>query len=295
MSCELVFRVDNLADPARRIAWVALLRDIFDIDLEAYSQLGIWHPGFRAFSWMDGEVIAANVSIRPLPLLAGGRIVPAAQIHAVATRPAFRRRGLFTDLMARVLDYASARFEALLLFTATPDLYWPFGFRELAQHRFVGALGAGSTDWMTPAARPLSLASADDRALVLALHARRQPVSERFGLCGNGDVFIANALYRPDWHLDYLEREDALVVWSRAGGEMRLIDIVAPRMPTGAQLVRVLGLAPSAELHVRFPPDRLGGVFRAVPHVPEHEDYLMIRGPLAVAGQPLMLPDTALS
>ena len=72
--------------------------------------------------------------------MVNGKVVRAAQLHAVATRPNWRRRGLFTDLMTRVLDYADGRFDRLLLFTAEPALYEPFGFRHLPQHIFTGRL-----------------------------------------------------------------------------------------------------------------------------------------------------------
>jgi GNAT superfamily N-acetyltransferase len=288
MPADLVFRIEPFADPRQRAPWLDLLRDIFSIDLSAYSALDIWHPGYRAFSYWAGDVLVANVSIRPLPLLVAGRVVQAAQLHAVATRPDYRRRGLFTDLMARTLAYADGRFEALLLFTATCDLYKPFSFRHLPQHHFIGTLAA-APQTPAPNSRLLSLNDADDLALIRALHATRQPVSRHFSLADNVDVFIANALHHADWQLTFLPDHHALIV---SAGNC-LIDIVAAAMPPMPVLAALL--APATELEIRFPPDRLAGSFRAVPHVPEDDDHLMIRGPLAVADDPIILPPTALS
>lgn len=289
MSADLVFRIEPFADPRARGPWLDLLRDIFAIDLAAYSALDIWHPGYRAFSWWLGDRIVANVSIRPLPLLVAGAAVPAAQLHAVATRPDYRQRGLFTDLMARALGYAEGRFDALLLFTASCDLYRPFGFQHRPQHHFIGRLADAIPPTTPLARRILALDDADDLALIRALHATRQPVSELFALIDNVDVFIANALYHPDWRLHYLPDHHALIV---SAGNC-LIDIVAASMPPMSAIAALL--APATELEIRFPPDRLAGSFRAVPHVPEDDDHLMIRGHLALAGEPVILPPTALS
>lgn len=143
----LRFRIGSLADPVTRAGILRLLRDIFELDFGPACDLWPWHEddGYRAYSWMDGDIIAANVSSRPLPLIVGGRAVAALQIHAVATRPAYRRRGLFSHLMTRVLEDADRRFECVLLYSGTPDLYGPFGFRPLVEHRFRGRLEPGAS------------------------------------------------------------------------------------------------------------------------------------------------------
>lgn len=291
----LNFRIGSPADPATRAGVLGLLRDIFEIDLAPLDRLGMWHDGYRAFSWMDGEVIAANVSSRPLPLIVGGRAVAALQIHAVATRPAYRRRGLFGDLMTRVLEAADRRFECVLLYSGTPDLYQPFGFRPLVEHRFRGRLERGASLPAT-GGRDLSLTDPDDVAILRAAFARRQPVSRHLGLVANGDVFVANALAHPGWRLTWLADVQALVVWERAEGITRLHDIVAAQTPSAAQLAATLGIdKPASEIEILFPPDLLAGSFTPVPHLPEDEDILCVRGPFAIEGTPFMLPLTAMS
>ncbi len=294
---SLTFRVDGLVDPARRAAMFDLLWDIFEIDLRSLAWLGAWHEGYRAFSWMDGEVIAANVSSRPLPLVIGGRAVEAGQIHAVATRPEYRRRGLFKDLMGRVLDDADRRFECLLLYTEIPELYRPFGFRPLPEHRFRGRLIADSTAHKSSPRHELSLAEPADLGTLRRIFARRRPVSRHLGLCGNEDVFLINALAHPGWRLAWLKDDDAVVVWDRVDGLTRLHDIVASRMPATSSVTAAIEITgnPAQEIEVLFPPDLLAGSFTPVPHLPEDNDILCVRGPFAIKGTKFMLPLTALS
>ncbi|GIK99231.1 MAG: hypothetical protein BroJett029_34400 [Alphaproteobacteria bacterium] len=297
---DLTFRVDSLADPAKRAAWVDLLRDIFELEFDEFSGLDIWDEGFRAFSWMDGDAIAASVALRPLHLVIGGRRVAAGQIHAVATRPAYRRRGLFRDLMSRALAEADRQFECVLLYSETPQLYESFGFRVIAESRFRGRLELGHTPQRRVRIVELSVRDAQDRAVILRLFAARHPVSDRFGLLGNAGIFVANALAHPGWRLSFLPEEDALIVWERREGATRLHDIAAGRIPSAAGLAAAMELAcgpdgRSPELEVLFPPDLLDGTFVPFPHLPEDNDRLCLRGPFAIEGTPLMLPLTAVS
>jgi len=296
----LTFRVDSFADPGKRVAWVDLLRDVFGHDFAEYSGLGIWDAGFRAFSWMDGDVIAANVATRPLPLVIGGRRVAAGQIHAVATRPAHRRRGLFRDLMGRALADADARFECVLLFTETPELYRPFGFRPVREFRFRGRLATGGAPTPRPRVVGLSIREPQHLVTILRLFDGRRPVSDHLGLVGNADIFVINALSHPGWRLSFLPDENALVVWERVDGAVRLHDIVAGRMLPASILASAMELAPDAdglseEIEVMFPPDLLDGSFVPFPHLPEDNDILCVRGPFAIVGTPFMLPLTAVS
>jgi len=295
---RLRFRIDTLADPMKRLAWVDLLRDIFGVDFAAFSKLDIWPEGYRGFSYLDGDVIAANISFNPLPLRMAGRDVVAGQLQGVATRPAYRRCGLFHDLMEKVLAFADTRCEFLLLYTETPALYQPFGFRLLPEHSFAGQLQAGSFGPDGRNARTLSMRLPEDIALVRRLYRTRCPVSDEFGLIDNEGVFFSNLLRSPSFRLSYLPRIEAVVVWDQAGagGRSRLLDIVAAEMPPSGILAAALGLpTPDAEIDVLFPPDRLTGQFSAMPLRHEDGDLLMVRGPFGLEQKPFMLPLTALS
>lgn len=292
----LMLRTGPLLTADARRALVDLVADVFGIDLGAIDRLGLWHPGYRAFSYLEGDRIVANVSLRPLRLMVAGRIVRAAQFHAIATRPAWRRRGLFGDLMARALRHAAVRFDPLLLFTESPALYQPFGFRLLAEHRFRGTLQCAAIAPPRAGWRRLDPGDPDDIRLVRRLHASRLPVSARCAVRDNDDVLILNALAHPAWRLLYLPEHAALVVQDGGPGMPRLLDLVAREFPPMDALAGALGLArPGSGIEVCFPPDRLAGHFQPLPHVPEDHDILMVRGSFETGDEPFMLPLTAIS
>ena len=293
---ELEFRVDRLATPAKRVAWVELLRDIFGLDFKEFSQLDIWPADYRAFSYMHGEVIAANVSCNPLPLRLAGRNVMAGQLQGVATRPAYRRRGLFQNLMEQALAFADTSYECLLLYTGTPGLYRRFGFRELTEQSFSGRLPIAKVDGAALSIRTLSVREPGDVSLMRRLFTRRLPISEHFAVCHNEGIFFGNLMLRPNFRLSYLEQIDVLVVWDRGEGRARLLDIVGAKLPSMDELADVLQLVrPDEEIDILFPADRLQGDFSAVPFRHEDGDILMVRGPFEIAETAFMLPLTAVS
>jgi predicted N-acetyltransferase YhbS len=295
---QLTFRSDSLADPATRVAWVALLRDIFGLDFGEFSRLNIWPQDYRAFSYLEGAVIAANVSCNPLPLRLAGRPVLAGQLQGVATRPPYRRRGLFQDLMNHVLAFADASYECLLLYTGTPDLYRRFGFRLLEEQGFAGRLTVGKAGGSALSIRSLSARDPRDIELIRRLFTARTPISDHLGVVDNEGVFFSNLLLQPGFRLSYLASSDALVVWDRDGidGRARLLDIVSPRMPAMHDLAAVLGLAhPDEEIDILFPPDRLLGDVVATAFRHPDGDQLMVRGPFEIEHKPFMLPLTAVS
>jgi predicted N-acetyltransferase YhbS len=118
-----------------------------------------WEEASTPFLYEEGGEIISHVGLLPLPLVFLGREVAVGGIHAVATDPAHRRRGRYRALMAEALAFAKERYATVQLTTAAPELYTPFGFRVIPEHRFVGALAKPASAW---GVRPLDLSRPDD-------------------------------------------------------------------------------------------------------------------------------------
>jgi GNAT superfamily N-acetyltransferase len=293
---NLDLRVDNLLDAQKRQAWVDLLRDIFGLDFAWFSSLNIWPEDYRSFAYMDGAVIAANVSYSPLPLMLDGKVVQAGDIQGVATRPAYRSQGLFRDLMGRALSYADTQGPLTFLSTGTPSLYEAFGFRTLTEHHFTGRLEITSPWPREIDLRPVEIETAADIALVRRLFQQRLPVSALFGLAKNEEVFFTNAMTQKAWQMSYLPASDCIVVCDRRRGKRRLLDFLGQRFPSMAELGAALGLTQGdEEIDVLFSPDRLTGTFHPRPHSHHDGGVIMVRGDFPLEGRPLMMPVTAVT
>ncbi|EKF19311.1 acetyltransferase [Nitratireductor pacificus pht-3B] len=160
-----VFHFDYAASPDGRAEVARLILDTFAVDVTPLDRLS-HDPSVVSFGWWHGAELIANVSLYRRALWLQGRKVEAFGVQSVAVRPAWRGRGLFRDLMARALAHADARAELVVLTTGTPELYIPFGFRQVRETSFAGPLTpAGARGASPPVARCGAGRGADARSL----------------------------------------------------------------------------------------------------------------------------------
>lgn len=285
----LDFRFDTAHTASGRRELARLIDEVFEIDVTPLDRLG-HDPSVVSFGWWDGDVLVANVSLYQRRLRLLGRDVAAFGVQSVATRPEWRRRGLFGDLMRRALDYADARAELAILGTATPEVYAPFGFRPIREFSARGPIVATAEP---VDARLLSLSDAADVALLRDLFARRAPVSDVCAASDHPALFMLKALEDEDVRLLHLPRLDAVVAVeasepSEASGPGRLVllDIVARKIPPLARIVAAVD-ARIRFVEVQLTPDKLGWTPAVV--VAEDTGYL-VRGVWPLDGMPDSVP-----
>ena len=189
-----------------------------------------------------------------MPLMIDGRVIKAAGWQSGAVRPEYRGRGLYQDLIRITLDRCEERgLEAIVLYTDKPGLYTPHGFRILPQYSFKGPTPATSG---TP--RPARLLDINrDLDLLRKLLDNRMPVSSRFAVADQRLMFLLNCHLIEDISLSLLADGEAVVVWRMTdNGAFQLLDIAGSRIPSLAEIIAALGIAP-ASVETLVPPDRL--------------------------------------
>ena len=297
---SLVPRQAFFADAAARAAYAALMQAVFDIDVDARDALAGIDPTCRPFAVFDATgACIASVEVLALPLILDGCACEAAAIRSVAVAEAWRGHGLFRTLMAEALAWCDATFAGpALLYTAESSLYERFGFRDVPQHKVVGA--APAVDALpavdaVPAVdakgdlRRLALARPADVALIKRLLEARAPVSDHVAVTGGAAVFMTQVAADDTMDLDYAGSLDALVVSRQSAKNLMLVDIVAPVIPALAKVLAVLGRSVD-RAEILFPADKLAWSGR----VKRDDTGLMIRGPWPAAlNRPFMLPPTA--
>ncbi|WP_438750680.1 GNAT family N-acetyltransferase [Pararhizobium sp. O133] len=284
------FRQDYFGDPAAWSALVALLQDTFDINVGIQHRFGGPDPTSMPFGNFDADgTCVANFSAFSMPVMIGGRSVKAAGFQSGAVRPQWRGRGLYRDLMKRAFAWSDAQgFELGLLLTDKPALYEPYGFRVLPQYRLVGS-PPEAKPWTT--ARRLSLENDADIALLKKLLRNRTPVSERFAVLSQMEMFLLNSFFDGDVRLDHLEVFDAVAAWKEDGGTVKLLDIAGRTIPPLSDILAALNVTPD-RIEVCFPPDRLD--WQGTPEVYSSGTSLMIRGlPADAFNGPVMLSPMA--
>lgn len=251
---DLQFRFDTAATPLGRRELARLVRDVFEIDVAPLDRLG-HDPSVLSFGWWQDDALVANVSLFTMRPRLRGRDVRAFGVQSVATRPEWRGRGLFADLMRRALAHADARAELVLLATATPALYTPFGFAPIHER---SALGPVVPTDEPSAARALSLDEDADVAVLKDLFARRQPVSDLCAASDHPALFMLKTLEDEDVRLLHLPRLDALVaIETSTPDRLVLLDVVAPTIPPLARIAAAID--PRIEVaEVRLTTDKFG-------------------------------------
>lgn len=244
-----------------------------------------WESVSTPFVYEEDGKILSHIGVIELDLVLMGNVTRVGSIHAVATHPDYRRRGLYRKLMEETLADCDDRLETLILATGNPEYYEPFGFRTLQEHGFtVRCNSPGGRDEL----RLLDMKSHADVDLLMSLLVNSAPVSEVAGFVKDRVVFCVNEFDNP---LLYSEELDAVFVLEREGKRLELFNIVGPKIPPLAALLERIP-DPISEVAISFSPDRLDVDAEASPWVFERggPDYLMARGPFAAEGHPFTLP-----
>lgn len=242
-----------------------------------------WESISTPFLAEEAGRVIAHVGVLRLPLVIAGRRTVVGGIHAVATRTDRRGRGLAGTLLAEAVSWAEQRHETLLLTAGEPGLYERSGFRVVPEVRFFGAPPAGTAgeeegglfDWGDP----------QERARLEDLLVTREPVSRLLGAAGDRDVFLFHSARA---RLRWIDSWGGLLWLSGSPPEVRIVDVVARRMPRWQDLARALP-AGTERVELCFTPDVVGGDFCASPPPSEDPELLMVRGPFPPEGLPVCL------
>ena len=90
----------------------------------------------RTIAAFDGDQIVGTAGAYSFELVVPGGRSPAAGVSLVSVRPTYRRRGILTSLMDRLLADAAGRGEALaILFASEPSIYGRFGYGLATLHQ----------------------------------------------------------------------------------------------------------------------------------------------------------------
>ncbi|MUL35301.1 GNAT family N-acetyltransferase [Gloeocapsopsis dulcis] len=283
----------SFADPTLSERLFTLLETVFPgLDLSNLAKstraMGApWETASTPFIRFDDDIAIAHVGVLEIPLQIMGESVTVGGIHAVATHPEYRRRGYYREIMREVLDYCDRRYETLVLTTSQPELYEPFGFRVVEEHKFIKQCDAkGNGDRL----QLLNLSDSNDVKLLHRLLKTRIPVSNVVGVLPQQEkaLFCVNEATRP---LYYAEDLNVIICMEIEDTQLKLFDVVGTNIPTlDALLAQIPQLI--KEIIVYFSPDRLNSTFQAIPHVLD-EALLMVRGKFAAEGDLFMLPRSA--
>ena len=270
--------------PAGRAARAALLRTVFELDVggaEAPSD-----PDWMPFGlYRETGACVGCVEATVLTMMFDGDRGAATAIRRAAVDPDWRGQGLFRDLMTDVLTWCDRAPGPTLLYTEDPALYERFGFKSVVQHRFSGSTPARLA---RPEARRVEGRGSRVAAMLRDRLTKRVPVSRQCAVVGADQLALDALLAGEDIHLADATDIDALVAYEIEDDTIVLVDIVAPAIPSMAEIAA--RLPARSRIATLFPPDALDWPGEPI----LDETGLMARGDLPPAmRRPFMLPPTA--
>jgi predicted N-acetyltransferase YhbS len=286
--CVRVIRHCDSAWHDRFFGFVALIfggRTFFD-----WGARGGWVDRYNVFAMVLDDQIVATVGRTAICFVINGEARNGYQPGAVATHPDHRKRGLARQLMKKVLSELYAADQPVILFanSSVLDFYPRFGFRRLAQNRFIGHVDLRPAGTLAPR---LDLARPMDRAW-LADHCARA------GAIGHG--FAARDYYPPLlFHLTRqsrivfrLDRFGAVVIAQQEGERLLIEDLLATRPFSLPDALPHVCAQPVRTVEFGFHPEAWWPNAESQA-LDDRESPLFVRGAAAEVKEPVRFPDLA--
>lgn len=266
------------------------IESIFNIGctFSAWGARGGWVDGYDVFAVVVDDQIISTVGRQSMKYVINGEVRNGYQIGAVATRADRRNRGLARLLINKVLDELVAPSQPVILF-ANPsalDFYQQFGFRRLAQARFVGQADVRPAGTLAPS---LDLARPTDRAWLSDHCARAIAIGQGFAARDYypAILFHLTRQQRPAFRLDSF---GAVVIAQQDGERLLIRDLLALQPFRLRDALPYICTRPVRMLEFGFDPETWW------PDAESQTDAgstLFARGMATEVKQPLRFPDLA--
>lgn len=286
---SLTLRTDYWDDPLATRAFQDFMVDTFRLDFGPWRELGYWDPDYRPFSYFSGSRVVSNVCVYSLPMVVQGRPVRAAQISAVGTVPAYRRRGLNQELTQRAEDWARPQHRFCFLFAdddAVP-FYRKLGFEPVPESQPVLPVRGARP---RPGLCRLDLGRREHLSLIHDLAQSRTPVSSELGVLSS-KLLMFHVLLPLRGHAYHDPELGVVVLLKREADRVTIYDVVGPSVPEFRALYPYLAAETDREVVFAFWPDRLQ--IREEVHLRElKSNNLHVKGEIDLS-RPVLFPFTS--
>ncbi|MGE7632851.1 GNAT family N-acetyltransferase [Bacillus paramycoides] len=255
--------VDNFAnlllEEPKREQLFPLFEEVFGITSQTwqdFSAKGYWDYTYKALSFLQDDSVIANAAAFSLPLLINGEKISAAGIQSVMTHPDFRRQGLMTQLLNKLIEEIDKQCECILLFTENPKLYTSFGFQIVQE--YLMTVPYDKKNNKDSLLRKLDFYNEEDRQLISETIANSQRLSNMFSTLNYQPSFYLN-MYDSKWNekLYYSKKLDTMIVYEVENEKLKLFGVFALVLPILDELCEEISES-FKEIEFYFYPDQLG-------------------------------------
>ncbi|MFT9597020.1 GNAT family N-acetyltransferase [Mesobacillus sp.] len=241
-----------------RISFIQLAADIFGLDFTSWHEHGYWGERYIPFSYADGDIIVANVSVNELDFIIEGKSYKALQIGTVMTHPEYRNKGLSASLMNHVLDVYKGKYDFMYLFAndSVLNFYPKFGFEKVEEYQYTTMISDGQCGF---GLKKLELAH--DLELIEKTVYGRAPVSHTFSTVHSAGITMYHILNVFPEHLYYHIEKDAIVIFTKENRTVQLYDVIS-NAPVN---IEDIYFADTDKIQFHFTPDYSDLQYQRVP------------------------------
>jgi GNAT superfamily N-acetyltransferase len=251
---------------------------------------GGWADGYEVFAMVVDDQIVSTVGRMSMRYVIKGEARNGFQLGAVATHPDHRSCGLSRLLMKKVLSELDTPDQPVILFanSSALDFYPRFGFRRLAQTRFIGHVDLRPRGRLAPS---LDLASPIDRAWLADHCARASAIGQGFAARDYYPALLFHLTRRPRM-VFRLDSFGAAVIVRQDGERLLIEDLLATRPFSLSDVLPDVCAQPVRTIEFGFNPEAWWP--NAESHACEdRESPLFVRGAAADIKEPVRFPDLA--
>ncbi|MBU0518769.1 GNAT family N-acetyltransferase [bacterium] len=255
---NIEYRSHYFDDIATKTSFKKYADAIFGLDFSRWEAKGLWDSQYVPFSaFIDGKCIA-SICVYPSEITIDGKKERWAQLLTVGTLPEYRHRGIHYELWKRAHAWIQESCRLTFLFTDDDvvGFYERLGFkRQLEYFDAIVLEATASVD--APQSKKLDIANSADYALIARLVEQREPVSQKLGF-HTPNLLLFMLLYPYVDLTYYIEELDTVVIAEQTADGIRIHDVIAPKMPTFAELEPFFRQFGSRHIDFLFCTDKLG-------------------------------------
>lgn len=282
------------SDIKKREKLYPLFERVFGISISTFTDLsnrGLWNDDYLPYTFFDGNQAVANVSAFPLPMNINGKFTKCMGIQSVMTHPDYRNKGLMKKLFQRMLDDLDQGYEGAVLFTSSPELYTPYGFKVIEQYYFKKDFNQTSTEQKSSLQKLDPLSKSEDLKVIKDIFKTRGSLSKFFAPDSYLNCLYFN-FYNPYIYekLFYVAELKTIVVFEVVEGTLQIFDVIGEKMPTLESLCSYIPYVFNT-IEFYFNPDVFNlADLEAIEF--KTQNKLMVRGSFRLENQLLMMPIT---
>ncbi|MCI5188833.1 MAG: GNAT family N-acetyltransferase [Candidatus Electrothrix sp. AS4_5] len=196
------------------------------LSFREWYELGFWGDCYIPFSVFYKNEIISNVSVYEVEVIINGKIKKAVQLATIGTLPEYRKHGLASQLITKILKKYQSSTSLFFLFSNsyTVEFYTKLNF--ILTREWLFSSFTTSSKKQALHARKLDMQKLEDQELLKNMLRTRLPITTRFGATDYSHIFLWHSIYFWRDFLWYIPEKNIVILGYEYKGILHIYDIL---------------------------------------------------------------------